>query len=642
MKISKVHIQNFLTIGEASPSLDEKGLVLIQGVNEDDPSANSNGAGKSSLPDALCWSLYGETARGAKGDSVVNRAAKKDCAVTVTILDEEDEYIISRGRKHTTLKNRVMISKNGKDITKGTDKLTQDSINQIVGCSSEVFRAAVYAGQESMPDLPGMTDKNLKILVEESAGIDVLQMAHEKAKEGRTLASKALEEVIRKMTSSKESISHFENEINESEKLRSKETMMMKEREDSARDTAKRKLELAKNQVTLYKYASKDAENLSSELLGIAKEVSGVSAEGEKLEELRKEGSKLSSIVDMASSRDKATEAEGRRAVKELEDVMKKVGEDCGECGKTHTERDLKSLTKIAEHKVNAKLDERVETQKRLNAVSKDCESATKALESFKSSMTDVSKLIERERDINSLLGEIDRQASILEASKKSAQSAVDALKLIKSSKNPFIEIVERLVERQKAEKKKMATLNREMKEKSEVFKLAENAVSVFGPAGVRAHILDSVTPFLNERTSHYLGTLSDGNIEAVWSTLTKTAKGEIREKFNIEVSSRTGADNFICLSGGEKRKVRLATAMALQDMVASRAIKPIGLFIADEVDHALDDAGLERLMSLLDEKARERGTVLVISHNELSDWVRDHATIIKKGGLAKITGALN
>jgi len=95
-------------------------------------------------------------------------------------------------------------------------------------------------------------------------------------------------------------------------------------------------------------------------------------------------------------------------------------------------------------------------------------------------------------------------------------------------------------------------------------------------------------------------------------------------------------------LSGGEKRKVRLATAMALQDMVASRATKPISLFIADEVDDALDDAGLERLMGILDEKARDRGTVLVISHNSLTDWIRDHAIVTKSGGLATVTGALS
>lgn len=95
--------------------------------------------------------------------------------------------------------------------------------------------------------------------------------------------------------------------------------------------------------------------------------------------------------------------------------------------------------------------------------------------------------------------------------------------------------------------------------------------VSVYAPAGVRAVVLDEVTPFLNQQTAKYLGTLSDGNIDANWSTLVRNAKGELREKFTIEVANSKGGKAFKLLSGGEKRKVRIATAMALQDLVATR-----------------------------------------------------------------------
>jgi DNA repair exonuclease SbcCD ATPase subunit len=72
---------------------------------------------------------------------------------------------------------------------------------------------------------------------------------------------------------------------------------------------------------------------------------------------------------------------------------------------------------------------------------------------------------------------------------------------------------------------------------------------------------------------------------------------------------------------------------------VASRANKPIDLFIADEIDHALDESGLERLMGVLEEKSRTKGTVLVISHNSLSDWIRQSVTVIKSGGRSTLDG---
>ena len=58
MYFGKLSIKNFLVIGEAEVDLHNCGLTLIEGRNEDDESANSNGAGKSSLVDALCWCLY--------------------------------------------------------------------------------------------------------------------------------------------------------------------------------------------------------------------------------------------------------------------------------------------------------------------------------------------------------------------------------------------------------------------------------------------------------------------------------------------------------------------------------------------------------------------------------------------------------
>jgi DNA repair exonuclease SbcCD ATPase subunit len=80
---------------------------------------------------------------------------------------------------------------------------------------------------------------------------------------------------------------------------------------------------------------------------------------------------------------------------------------------------------------------------------------------------------------------------------------------------------------------------------------------------------------------------------------------------------------------------------MALQDMVASRATKPINIFVADEVDHALDESGLERLMTVLNDKAKERGTVLVISHNSLSDWIDNVITVTKEKGYGTVSGAV-
>ena len=66
----------------------------MQGDNQDDPSTSSNGAGKSSLMEALCWVLWGKTARGIAGDDVIRTGAKR-AEVCVTLLDEAERCALA-------------------------------------------------------------------------------------------------------------------------------------------------------------------------------------------------------------------------------------------------------------------------------------------------------------------------------------------------------------------------------------------------------------------------------------------------------------------------------------------------------------------------------------------------------------------
>ena len=60
--------------------------------------------------------------------------------------------------------------------------------------------AAVYCGQEAMPDLPGMTDKMLKTLIEEAAGVQELTEAYAIARSMHTIAKTMVDEAARAKT----------------------------------------------------------------------------------------------------------------------------------------------------------------------------------------------------------------------------------------------------------------------------------------------------------------------------------------------------------------------------------------------------------------------------------------------------------
>lgn len=641
MIIKKLSIENFLTIGSIQCSLDHKGLVLIQGENADDTSQDSNGAGKSSIPDAIAWALFGNTARGETGDRVVNRKAKSNCCVKLEIDDDGTTYIIERYRKHKTHKNRLAVTKGNTDLSKGTDKLTQELVYKIIGCSEEVFNAAIYAGQDAMSDLPGMTDKQLKLLVEEAAGIDRLQEAH-KAAQGKLRAAtqnykdavnekNLVETKIMSATSNKESIDEkaydFEQERKKDLAAKTKELKNLRD-EMPAHDSDE-------------EFHTKRLKQIEAKRKKIDKALASIQDEKKEEQRLLDEEDRANKD-DMKKTWDfDRADEELNKAKEKLTEITKSQGKACDECGKPYTAEDLKSAIEKAEKKVEQCEAEWHVKEKELAAAEKFTLLKRSERENYQSSMTDTSKQNASLKTLQSARELSLKQLDRVSREREKLRNAMSEFKARKSEVNPFSSLSFKAEKELDDLRKDLKACEKKIDEAQAEVSVAGAVEKVFGQGGVRAQILDTVTPFLNQRTTEYLSALTDDNIHALWSTITTTATGDIREKFTISVSSKVGAANFKGLSGGEKRKVRLACSMALQDLVASRASKPIQLYIADEIDHALDESGLERLMDILHEKAKSRGTVLVISHNSLSDWISNSVTVVKEKGVSRLEGVL-
>lgn len=639
MKILKANIENFLTIGQAELELDDRGLLLIVGDNADDTSANSNGAGKSSLVDAICWALYGTTARGVSGDDVVNETAKKNCCVSLLVQDGDETYLISRHRKHKENKNALMVSIQEsetlfKDISKGTDKETQEVVNGLIGCSEEVFTSAVYAGQERMPDLPAMTDKALKVLIEEAAGIEVLEEAH-------AVARKRLLEAKDTANTELAKIATLDSAIRSCQETEKSLEAASSAFEDSKRDRAKAHLATAEPHFNLLKTmtrhdleaARKATSALKASLVVfdmVDHQLGDVSA---KLVKARESKARLSGLYNATADRVK-------KQIEEAKNVEALQGTPCKECGKEYCADDLHDAVKARQGAIDEGKKTLIKLRDEFNEAKALVEQLEKELEEIRVKAREKEEVQDKIRAHEIKLRDMTLENERYDGAAEAIERIKAEAKAMLTQENPFTAKIKEVQAKREGYEKTKATQEVAVQKATDFVALCEEAVKVFGPAGVRAHILDTVTPFLNARTNDYLGALSDGNVHATWTTLSTTAKGETKEKFSIAVANDKGGSSFKKLSGGEKRKVRLATALALQDLVASRATKPVQLFIADEIDYALDDSGLERLMVLLERKARERGTVLIISHQSgLRDWCDQVITVTKESGQSKLSG---
>jgi DNA repair exonuclease SbcCD ATPase subunit len=472
------------------------------------------------------------------------------------------------------------------------------------------------------------------MLVEEAAGTSVFEEAYEEARRRVGVAKTTLEDKLR-------------DYVTIDSCLRSENNRLVEANKDS--EAWEKEREARKTEAQLA------ARKLRDEAAYITGEVSGLPERlKQSIDELNKKIDSVSSeienerkLYDLEVKADRALaesksllSAEERKVAsinREIATIEHKVGCPCGECGRPISPVEIAPVKLLLEEKLRYATEEFNKRNRYYEDDLKRAESAREAVKAHRATMTDVKDASIKRTALQKDLDEVLKRIGLRDMKLTLAIAARDRFISINNEINPFITNVERCKKSISVLSNNLSDLGDKVKEAEVALRRATNVAEIFSPSGVRAHILDTVTPFLNSQTAKYLSVLSDGNISATWSTLSKTAKGEFREKFAVEVSSITGGDSFGLISGGEKRKVRIATTLALQDLVASRATKPIELFIGDEIDDALDIAGLERLMMILEEKARDRGTVLIVSHNDLNDWISNSITVTKKDGASTI-----
>lgn len=129
IKFNKIHIENFLSLGEVELSLDNQGYVLVSGINSNpNDNAKSNGSGKSSIFEAIIWVITGETSRGIK--DVVNLHGCDGALVELQFECDNNKYILIRSKEHSKNKTNLKVyindeDKSGKGIRDSEKLLSQ-------------------------------------------------------------------------------------------------------------------------------------------------------------------------------------------------------------------------------------------------------------------------------------------------------------------------------------------------------------------------------------------------------------------------------------------------------------------------------------------------------------------------------------
>ena len=109
----KIRLKNFFSFEDETFYFDDFGFTLIRGQNKNGKDgALSNGSGKSTIFNGICFALTGETAQGISSNVENIFGDPNNCFVELTFSVDEDEYVITR---YKTPRPDLKIIINGED-----------------------------------------------------------------------------------------------------------------------------------------------------------------------------------------------------------------------------------------------------------------------------------------------------------------------------------------------------------------------------------------------------------------------------------------------------------------------------------------------------------------------------------------------
>jgi DNA repair exonuclease SbcCD ATPase subunit len=131
--------------------------------------------------DAIPYTLYGITTKGARGDDVVNNVIEKNCHTWVHFKIDDNNYSVNRYHKHNKYRNTVLLSKNGKTPYKKGQKEVLPEIERLV-LPRQLFMNTIMFGQKVKDFFTDLGDADKKEIFRKVLKLEEYVLYYDSAK----------------------------------------------------------------------------------------------------------------------------------------------------------------------------------------------------------------------------------------------------------------------------------------------------------------------------------------------------------------------------------------------------------------------------------------------------------------------------
>lgn len=586
MKLIKVEINNILSIENAEVTFGDTGLVLVEGHDYD--TGRANGAGKSSIFNAISFALYDCIPRRITKSEIVRKGAKEgSCCVTLVA----DDRIFKVKRSRPTLVEFFV------DDVKVD--MTQEEFELKIGLNYDQFVLTMYNPQDSQERFLNLNDSDKKAFL--------LKIMN-----------------LNKFTSAKDTVS-------QKQKLLEQERLI-----------AVSKIDSYKSNVHIYKESLVDAEDIQTKIDQINKDVQFYTTKIKELEsvsepDLSKYAETENKIQQkmMLFATTSANRSEELRKFKLLEKALsefdpKKPDASCPAC----------NAALNIQGKTLAKADD-------IKALKKQWEQHQEEIKStmadHKANIDKCDGLISKKTEVEELANRIKNKKQEEYKDYRDAQARISEYKNSIAVKNAEITNLSRQIDKNKDIKSKIKEILDNTKTISEKLDAINDEISILGAVesifdstGAPAYIIDSITDLINETIS--------SNIIDVWPNASysiktykenkdKSIKAKMSETLTIDGVERSVGS----LSGGEFRALSLALDFAIIDVLSSQYNMNINPIVLDEPFSGLDNLGRELVIDVLTKVSSNR-QILVVDHaSEAKSMFNSVIRVEKRNGVSQI-----
>jgi DNA repair exonuclease SbcCD ATPase subunit len=525
----------------------------------------SNGAGKSSLFQALSWCLYGEIPRDVKVEELVRRG-QKACSVSTTFEIDGSKYVVTRRRP-----SGVDLVVNNEKF-KGNPKLIQAVIEQTIGLSYDQFLITSYFPQnEDSSRFLKQNDTKAKDFLSAILNFNRTEAAYKKLQMECKELEVAMSVTKSEMAITQQSIDRFltlltvpapeapnkDDIVRVKRELDSVTKMTLQVPDTSAFEDKLNRLSAALRNAQQSKYRLTQVQNLISE--------------------------RERKIAHIAESSEHTMECPSCAA-----DLLTLHGK--------LVEFDDEAAAAVKQSKIDAlkaEIDALVLEQKTLTPLSDAVDALQLKLDETKAKRQqarhDYDMALQKKNFLNSQIEGFKTAILANQQGQKQKQKVADQVAALQAD---------------------LAVKDEKFKKLEEEFMIVSAAKNVMSPVGAIAYSLDSILEDITEAVGQYLDIFS-GN------TMTyRITSGNDKAKITHAISKDAVDVSVGSLSGGEARGLIISVDLGLADVIARRSgVALPSIMLLDECFEGLDYVGKERVIDALREISKDR-CIIVIDHS--------------------------